>query len=66
MIVRIGLPGNSFHDYEHFSSKRECYDWAEEQLASGAFPRDAKYSLLTDKEARRCRYRDGSRCYVWD
>lgn len=68
MIVRIGLPGNSYHTYEHYATKKECYDWAEKQLRGEglAFPRDARYSLLTDKQARKCRYRDGSRCYVWD
>lgn len=63
MLVRIGLPGNSYHTYERFATRAECEAWAKTRLSRGDLPFDARYSILTEKEAAKCRYRDGSKCY---
>jgi len=67
MVARIGLPGNSYHTFQRHLTQAEAEAWCQARLAerhpNGPYPYDARASILTEREADRCRYRDGTRCY---
>lgn len=67
MTARIGLPGNSYHTYQRGLNKAAARLWVSDQLAQrwpdGDLPIDAKGSVITEREADRARYRDGTPCY---
>lgn len=67
MVARIGLPGNSYHTYERGLTRQQAEAWCKEKLAArypdGPYPSDARVSIITEHEADRCRYRDGTKCY---
>ena len=67
MVARIGLPGNSYHTFERGLTKAEARAWCDARLAerypAGSFPIDARASIISEKEADKARYRDGTRCY---
>ena len=67
MLARIGLPGNSYHRFARGLTKKEADAWCEAALnqryPNGPYPINAKVSTLTEKEATKVRYLDGSKAY---
>ena len=67
MIARIGLPGNSYHDYQRGLTKTEAEDWCQVALnhryPNGDYPFDAKTSIITEAAANKAKFRDGTPCY---
>ena len=67
MVARIGLPGNSYHDYQRGLTKAQAREWCEAALArrypNGSYPFDARVSVITEAQANRARFRDGTPCY---
>ena len=67
MLARIGLPGNSYHQWTRGLTKAQAAAWCELALLrrypNGAYPIDAEVSTLTESEANKCHYLDGSKCY---
>lgn len=72
MVAIIGYPGSSHHRWERFSDKKEALDWLEKTGREmyermGGWP-DALSSqrVISEKEAAKCYYRDGSKIYPKD
>lgn len=69
MVAVIGLPGTQMHRWERVSSKKEAVEWfrrTEVELIALCPNRPDVYAtqrVLTEKEAARLRYEDGTRIY---
>lgn len=65
MFARINVPGSSHHKF-FYGTKKECLAWIAEQEENADYQQDYfPNSLLTDKEAFACKYRDGNRVYYF-
>ncbi|MDP2949035.1 MAG: hypothetical protein Q8P22_05815 [Chloroflexota bacterium] len=69
MLAHFGLPGESKFAWRH-GNRTECAIWLEATLAKArdqGFPQGIPTTgYLTDREARKVRYRDGNRVYDWE
>ena len=69
MVAVIGYPGESRHMWERFDSKKDALEWL--QLTSRSLYEEnpvwptaiSSQRILSEKEASKVRYRDGTKCY---
>lgn len=73
MVAIIGYPGESKHTWRRFRVKSEAVAWLNrtgEELAelhpAWAHTAISSQRIVSEKEACRIRYRDGSKCYPTD
>lgn len=72
MYAVVGIPGSRFHTHRHFARGERglAEEWLdvtarairERNPALGTLPTQ----LISDREAGRVRYQDGTRVYTWD
>ena len=67
MIGHYGIPGESKFRWERFNRRREAENWVVqlfEEARQEGFPQGIPITgVLTEKEAARCRWRDGRKIY---
>jgi len=68
MYAVVGIPGESIHRYRWFprSARKEAEEWLEREFAAirRSSPQTVPVTrILSDREAERVRWRDGTRVY---
>lgn len=72
MVAIIGYPGESKHTWERFTSKKDALDWlnktGDELYELNPVWPAALYSqrIISEKEAAKIRFCDGTPCYPRD